>query len=160
MIIFRPFKVGDLIDAAGVLGVVEEIQVFTTQLKTPDNKTIIIPNAKLTADNITNFSTKATRRVDLVCGIGYGDDIDKAKKTVADVLAQDERILKDPPPTIGVVELGDSSVNFVVRPWVKTADYWNVYFDTTENIKKRFDAEGISIPFPQRDVHLYEHKTG
>jgi small conductance mechanosensitive channel len=160
MIIFRPFKVGDLIEAAGVLGVVEEIQVFTTHLKTPDNKTIIIPNAKLTADNITNFTTKATRRVDLVCGIGYSDDIDKAKKVIADILAQDERILKDPPPTIAVVELADSSVNFVVRPWVKTADYWNVYFDTTENIKKRFDAEGISIPFPQRDVHVYEHKTG
>ena len=160
MIIFRPFKVGDLIEAAGVLGVVEEIQVFTTQLKTPDNKTIIIPNAKLTADNITNFTAKATRRVDLVCGIGYGDDIEKVKKVLSDILAQDERILKDPPPTIAVVELADSSVNFVVRPWVKTADYWNVYFDTTENIKKRFDSEGINIPFPQRDVHLYEHKTG
>ena len=160
MIIFRPFKVGDLIEAAGVLGVVEEIQVFTTQLKTPDNKTIIIPNAKLTSDNITNFTTKATRRVDLVCGIGYGDDIDKAKKVLTDIIAQDERILKDPAPTIAVVELADSSVNFVVRPWVKTADYWNVYFDTTENIKKRFDAEGVNIPFPQRDVHVYEHKTG
>jgi len=159
MIIFRPFKVGDVIEAAGVLGVVEEIQVFTTQLKTPDNKTIIIPNAKLTSDNITNFSTKATRRVDLVCGIGYGDDIDKAKKVLTDIVAQDERILKDPAPTIAVVELADSSVNFVVRPWVKTADYWNVYFDTTENIKKRFDAEGVNIPFPQRDVHVYEHKT-
>ena len=160
MIIFRPFKVGDLIEAAGVLGVVEEIQVFTTQLKTQDNKTIIIPNAKLTADNITNFTAKATRRVDLVCGIGYGDDIEKANKVLADILAQDERILKDPSPTIAVVELADISVNFVVRPWVKTADYWNVYFDTTENIKKRFDSEGINIPFPQRDVHLYEHKTG
>lgn len=158
MIIFRPFKVGDFIEGAGVMGTVEEIQVFTTQLKTPDNKTVIIPNSKLTADNITNFSTKETRRVDLVCSIGYGDDIDKAKKVIADILAEDERILKDPPPTIGLVELADSSVNFAVRPWVKTADYWNVYFDTTEKIKKRFDAEGISIPFPQRDVHVYEHK--
>lgn len=160
MIIFRPFKVGDVIEAAGVLGIVEEIQVFTTKLRSPDNKTIIIPNAKLTADNITNFSTKDTRRVDLVCGIGYGDDIDKAKNVIAGILHNDERVLKDPAPTIGVVELGDSSVNIVVRPWVKTGDYWNVYFDTTENIKKRFDQEGISIPFPQRDVHLYEHKTG
>ena len=159
MIIFRPFKVGDFIEGAGVMGTVEEIQVFTTLLKTPDNKVIIIPNAKLTADNITNFSAKDTRRVDLVCGIGYSDDIDKAKKVIADVLAEDERILKDPPPTIGVVELADSSVNFAVRPWVKTAEYWNVYFDTTEQIKKRFDTEGISIPFPQRDVHIYEHKT-
>lgn len=158
MIIFRPFKVGDYIEGAGVAGTVEEIQIFTTQLKTPDNKIIIIPNAKLTADNITNYSTKETRRVDLVVCIGYGDDIDNAKKVIAGLLAEDERILKDPPPTIGVVELADSSVNFVVRPWVKSADYWNVHFDVTENIKKRFDAEGISIPFPQQDVHLYEQK--
>ena len=158
MIIFRPFKVGDFIEGAGVMGTVEEIQVFTTQLKTPDNKVIIIPNAKLTADNITNFSAKETRRVDLKFGISYGDDIDKAKGILADILSKDGRILKDPPPVIGLVELGDSSVNFAVRPWVKTVDYWNVYFDTTETVKKRFDSEGISIPFPQRDVHLYEHK--
>lgn len=158
MIIFRPFKVGDYIEGAGVAGTVEEIQIFTTQLKTPDNRTIIIPNAKLTADNITNYTTKETRRVDLVVCIGYGDDIDNAKKVIAGLLAQDERILKDPPPTIGVIELADSSVNFVVRPWVKSEDYWNVYFDITENIKKRFDVERISIPFPQQDVHLYEHK--
>lgn len=158
MIIFRPFKVGDYIEGAGVAGTVEEIQIFTTQLKTPDNRTIIIPNAKLTADNITNYTTKETRRVDLVVCIGYGDDIDNAKKVIAGLLAQDERILKDPPSTIGVIELADSSVNFVVRPWVKSEDYWNVYFDITENIKKRFDVEGISIPFPQQDVHLYEHE--
>ena len=119
---------------------------------------IIIPNAKLTSDNITNYSAKETRRVDLVCGIGYEDDIDKAKKALNDLITSDERILKDPAPTVAVVEMADSSVNFVVRPWVKTADYWNVYFDTTESIKKRFDKEGISIPFPQRDVHIYEHK--
>ena len=158
MIIFRPFKVGDFIQCAGVAGTVEEIQIFTTQLKTPDNKTIIVPNAKITSDNITNFSTKETRRVDLVFGIGYGDDIDNAKKVISDLLEKDERIMKDPPPTIAVVELADSSVNFVVRPWVKSGDYWDVHFDMTENIKKRFDAEGISIPFPQQDVHLYEHK--
>ncbi len=114
IIVFRPFKIGDLIDAAGVLGTVEAIYVFTTQLKTPDNKTIIVPNAKLTADNITNFSTNETRRVDLVFGIGYGDDIDKAKELISNYLAQDERVLKDPQPTIGVVELADSSVNIVV----------------------------------------------
>jgi small conductance mechanosensitive channel len=158
MIIFRPFKVGDYIEGAGVTGTVEAIQIFTTQLQTPDNKTVIIPNASLTADNITNWSVKGTRRVDLVMGIGYGDDIDKAKKIMADVLAKDERILKDPAPNIAVVELADSSVNFVVRPWVKVEDYWDVYFDTTENIKKSFDDQGISIPFPQRDVHMYEHK--
>ena len=158
MIIFRPFKVGDYIEGAGVAGTVEAIQIFTTQLQTPDNKTVIIPNASLTADNITNWSVKGTRRVDLVMGIGYGDDIDKAKKIMADVLAKDERIIKDPAPKIALVELADSSVNFVVRPWVKADDYWDVYFDTTENIKKSFDAEGITIPFPQRDVHVYEHK--
>jgi small conductance mechanosensitive channel len=158
MIIFRPFKVGDYIEGAGVAGTVEAIQIFTTQLKTPDNKTVIIPNGALTAGNITNYSAKGTRRVDLVFGIGYGDDIDHAKKVIMDVLAKEERILNDPATTIGVVELGDSSVNFAVRPWVKADDYWNVYFNLTENIKKSFDSQGISIPFPQRDVHMYEHK--
>jgi len=158
MIIFRPIKVGDYIEGAGVGGTVEAIQIFTTQLKTPDNKTVIIPNAALTAGNITNYSAKGTRRVDLVFGIGYGDDIDHAKKVIMDVLAKEERILKDPATTIGVVELADSSVNFAVRPWVTADDYWNVYFNLTENIKKSFDSEGISIPFPQRDVHMYEHK--
>ena len=142
-----------------MLGVVEKIQIFTTQLKTADNKTIIIPNAKLTDDNIVNWSVKGTRRVDLVMGIGYGDDIDKAKSVISGVLGEDSRILKDPPPMVAVSELADSSVNFVVRPWVKSEDYWGVYFDLTEKIKKRFDAEGISIPFPQRDVHVFEHKA-
>ena len=158
MIIFRPFKVGDYIEGAGTAGTVEAIQIFTTQLKTPDNKTVIIPNAGLTSGNIINWSVKGTRRVDLVMGIGYGDDIDKARTIMADILAKDERVLKDPAPKIAVVELADSSVNFVVRPWVKLEHYWDVYFDTTENIKKSFDAQGISIPFPQRDVHMYEHK--
>jgi len=156
MLIFRPFQVGDFVEGGGVMGIVEEIQIFTTQLRTLDNKTIIIPNAKITGDNITNYTKKENRRVDLVIGVSYKEDIEKVKSVVADVLNDDERILKDPAPTIGVLELGDSSVNFAVRPWVKTGDYWDVYFDTTENIKKRFDAEGISIPFPQRDVHLYQ----
>ena len=158
MIIFRPFKVGDYIEGAGVAGTVEAIQIFTTRLKTPDNKTVIIPNAPLTAGNITNYSTKGTRRVDMVFGISYGDDIDHARKVITEVLAKEERILKDPATTIGVVELADSSVNFAVRPWVKSGDYWDVYFNLTENIKKSFDSQGISIPFPQRDVHMYEHK--
>ena len=157
MIIFQPFKVGDYIEGAGVAGTVEMIQIFTTQLLTPDNKTVIIPNASLTAGNITNYSVKGTRRVDLVMGIGYGDDIDHAKKVISDVLAKDKRILKDPATTIGVVELADNSVNLAVRPWVKADDYWGVYFDLSENIKKSFDSEGISIPFPQRDVHIYKH---
>ena len=159
LIIFRPFKVGDFIEGAGVAGVVEEIQIFTTQMVTPDNKTIIIPNAQITSGNIINYSTKGTRRADMVFGIGYQDDIDKARGIISEVLSQDERVLKDPPVQIAVSELADSSVNFVARPWVKAEDYWNVVFDATENIKKRFDAEGVSIPFPQRDVHVYEHKV-
>ncbi len=159
LIIFRPFRVDDVIDAAGVIGKVEKIEVFTTQLKTPDNKTIIIPNSKLTADNIVNISAKPTRRVDMTFGVGYEDDLDKVKQVIESVLTEDERILKDPAPTIGLVELADSSVNFAVRPWVNAADYWDVYFDTHEKMKKRFDAEKIAIPYPQRDVHVYEHKA-
>ena len=157
LIIFRPFKVGDLIEAAGVFGVVEAIQIFTTQLKTADNKTVIIPNAKLTDDNIVNWTVKGTRRVDMVFGIGYDDDIDKARSLMADIIAEDSRILKTPAPQISVSELADSSVNFVVRPWVKVEDYWGVHFDLTEKIKKAFDANGVSIPFPQRDIHVYQH---
>lgn len=160
LIIFRPFKVGDLVEAAGVFGVVETIQIFTTQLKTPDNKTVIVPNAKLTDDNIVNWTVKGTRRVDMVFGIGYEDDIDKARSLMADIIAEDTRILKTPEPQISVSELADSSVNFVVRPWVKVEDYWGVFFDLTEKIKKAFDANDISIPFPQRDVHVYQHGGG
>jgi small conductance mechanosensitive channel len=159
MIIFRPFKVGDFIEGGGVAGTVEEISIFTTVLKSPDNKTVIIPNAKISSDNIINWTTKGTRRVDLVMGIGYADDIDKAKQIMADVVAKDDRVLKNPSAQIAMVELADSSVNFVVRPWVKAGDYWDVYFALTENIKKAFDANNISIPFPQRDVHMYEHKV-
>jgi len=157
LIIFRPFKVGDLIEAAGVFGVVEAIQIFTTQLKTADNKTVIIPNAKLTDDNIVNWTVKGTRRVDMVFGIGYDDDIDKARSLMAEIIAEDSRILEAPAPQISVSELADSSVNFVVRPWVKVEDYWGVHFDLTEKIKKAFDANGVSIPFPQRDIHVYQH---
>jgi len=158
MIIFRPFKVGDYIEGAGVAGAVEKVHIFTTQLKTPDNKTIIIPNAKIMGDNITNYSAKDTRRVDMVIGVGYGDDLKKVREILEDILAKDDRILEDPAPTIGVLELGDNSVNFAVRPWVKRDDYWGAYFDVTETVKRRFDEEGISIPYPQRDVHLYEYK--
>jgi small conductance mechanosensitive channel len=159
MILFRPIRVGDYIEGAGSAGTVEEISIFTTTLVTPDNKTVIIPNAAMTGDNIVNWTVKGTRRVDMVMGIGYDDDIDKAKQIMADVLAKDSRILKDPAPQIAMVELADSSVNFVVRPWVKASDYWGVYMDTHEAIKKAFDAQGISIPFPQRDVHVYQHQA-
>ena len=158
MIIFKPFKVGDFIEGGGTAGVVEEIQIFTTELKTPDNKQVIVPNAQMTSGNIVNYSAKGTRRVDLVAGIGYGDDIDKARGVLQSILDAEDRILKDPEPTIAVSELGDSSVNFVVRPWTTVDDYWGVYFSLTEAIKKQFDSNGISIPFPQRDVHVYEHK--
>jgi len=156
LIIFRPFKVGDFIEGGGVAGVVENIQIFTTQLKTADNKVIIVPNANMTGGNIVNWSATGTRRVDLTFGIGYGDDIDKAKALIAEVVDAEARVLKDPAPQIAVSELADSSVNIVVRPWVNSSEYWNVYFALTEAVKKRFDAEGISIPFPQRDVHIIQ----
>ena len=158
MIIFKPFKVDDYIEGAGVAGVVEEIQIFTTQLKTPDNKTIIVPNSKIMGDNITNYTMKGTRRVDFVFGIGYEDDIDKARQVIGSIIDSDERVLKDPAPMVAVSELADSSVNFTARAWTTAGDYWSFYFDTIEKVKKLFDAEGISIPFPQRDVHVYEHK--
>lgn len=156
IIAFRPFKVGDFVEAGGAVGVIEGIQIFSTQLKTGDNKTIIVPNAAITGGSITNYSTKDTRRVDLVFGIGYDDDIKKAKSLLEDIVNSDERVLKDPAPVIAVSELADSSVNFIVRPWVNSADYWGVYWDLTETVKLRFDAEGISIPFPQQDVHMHQ----
>lgn len=156
LIIFRPFKVGDYIEGGGTAGVVEHISIFTTQLNSPDNKTIIIPNAKLSGDNIINYSTKETRRVDMVFGVSYADDIEKVKRIIKSVVDDDSRILTDPPVTIRVVALADNSINFAVRPWVKSSDYWNVYFDLNETLKNRFDTEGVSIPFPQRDVHLIQ----
>jgi small conductance mechanosensitive channel len=155
MVIFRPFKVGDYIEGAGVAGIVEEIQIFTTQLKTPDNKKIIVPNAKMTGDNIVNYSANEIRRLDMVLGVSYDDDLDKVKTVLGDISTKEERILQEPAPTIGVLEFADSSVNFAFRPWVRTAEYWGVYFALTETIKKRFDQENITIPFPQRDVHLF-----
>lgn len=160
MMIFKPFKVGDYIEAGGTSGIVEDIGIFTCELKSPDNKKIIIPNAKLTGDNIVNYSAKDARRIDLVAGVSYEDDLDKVRKVLEEILSEDDRILDDPAPTIGVLELADSSVNFAVRPWVKTADYWDVFFATQEKIKKRFDAEGIAIPFPQQDVHLHQASPG
>ena len=154
MIIFRPFKVGDFIEAAGTKGTVHEIQIFNTIINTPDNVRAIIPNAKITDENIFNYTVNGKRRVDLVIGISYEDNLKTAKKIIENVLASDERVLKDPSSTVAVSELADSSVNFVVRPWVKAADYWDIYFDMTANIKLALDENGISIPFPQRDVHI------
>jgi len=158
MIIFHPFKLGDYVEGGGVAGTVEEISIFTTVLKSPDNKVIIVPNAKIAGDNIINYSVKDTRRLDLVFGVSYKDDLQKVKKVLYDIIENDERILKDPAPTVAVLELADSSVNFAVRPWVATGDYWTLFFDLKERIKERFDVENISIPFPQQDVHMYELK--
>lgn len=154
ILIIKPFKVGDFIDAQGYAGTVKEIQIFNTILTTPDNKTVILPNGNLSTGAMVNFSTEETRRVDLSFGIGYTDDIDKAKAILMRLLEEDDRVLKDPAPAVAVAELADSSVNFNVRPWVNAADYWGVYLDMQEKVKKTFDAEGVSIPFPQMDVHL------
>ena len=155
IVLFRPYKVGDWIEGGGVSGAVEEVQILTTVLKTGDNKRVIIPNSQIMGTTITNYSANETRRVDLVVGVSYSDDLDKVRRELESLVAADDRILKDPAVTIAVSELADSSVNFVLRPWVKTADYWGVYFDLTEAIKKRFDEVGISIPFPQQDVYLH-----
>jgi small conductance mechanosensitive channel len=156
IIIFHPFKAGDYIEGAGTAGTVESVHIFTTQLNTPDNRTIIVPNAKLTSDNIVNYSVKEDRRLDLVFGVSYNDDLQKVRDVIHRVLSSEARILPSPAPTVGILELADSSVNFAVPPWVKGCNYWPVYFDLIENMKKSFDAEGISIPFPQTDVHLYK----
>jgi len=159
VLMFRPYKVGDVIEAQGVMGTVAEIQIFNTILKTPDNKRIIVPNGGLSNGIITNFSAEPTRRVDFVFGIGYGDDIGKAKDIIAALVREDVRALQDPAPQIVVSNLGDSSVDITTRVWVNAADYWGLFFDLTEKVKLTFDQEGISIPFPQRDVHLYQENA-
>jgi small conductance mechanosensitive channel len=156
MVIFKPFKIGDYVAVGGTQGTVQEIQILNTVLNSPDNVRIIIPNAQITGGTISNFSTNATRRIDLTIGVSYDDDIKKAKQVIEGVLAADARILKTPAPTVAVSELADSSVNFVVRPWVKSADYWDVYFDTTAKLKTSLESNGLTIPFPQRDVHIKE----
>ncbi|MEN8671384.1 MAG: mechanosensitive ion channel domain-containing protein, partial [Ketobacter sp.] len=152
LIVFRPFKNGDFVDAGGVMGVVEHIGIFTTIMKTPDNKEVIVPNGQVYGGTITNFSARDTRRVDMVFGIAYDADIRQAKNILTEIVTNDERVLKDPAPVIAVSELADSSVNFVVRPWVKSPDYWAVLWDTTEKVKYAFDDAGIGIPFPQVEV--------
>jgi small conductance mechanosensitive channel len=156
IVLFRPYKVGDFVEAAGISGIVVEVQILTTVFRSADNKRIIVPNGQVMNGIITNYSANDTRRVDLLIGVSYGDDLDKVRATLTAVLDAEPRVLEDPPCTIAVSELAGSSVNFVVRPWVRTEDYWGVMFELTEAIKKRFDKEGISIPFPQRDVHVYQ----
>ncbi len=154
LILFRPFKAGDFVEAAGIAGVVQEISIFSTILHTGDNKRIIVSNNAVMGGTITNYSALPTRRVDLLVGVSYGADLSLVRKTLEEIAAADERVLKDPGITIGVSELADSSVNFVYRVWVNSADYWPTYFALNEAIKRRFDEVGIEIPFPQMDVHL------
>ena len=154
IIVFRPFKVGDFVEAGGATGTVEDVNLFSTIIAPLDNRTIIVPNAAIVGGNITNYSMKENRRVDHVFGIGYDDDLKLAKDTLMDMMMQDERVLKDPAPFVAVSELGDSSVNFTTRAWVATADYWDVYFEQIEKVKLMFDEKGISIPYPQMDVHM------
>lgn len=157
ILLFKPFKVGDFIEAQGHTGSVKEIQIFNTILTTPDNKTIIIPNGGLSTSSMTNYSTEPLRRVDWTVGIGYGDSIEKAREVLQKLADADKRILKDPEVFIGVSELADSSVNFAVRAWVKAEDYWGVFFDMNENVYNTFEKEGLNIPFPQMDVHLHKN---
>jgi small conductance mechanosensitive channel len=156
LILFRPIRAGDFVEAAGEAGVINEVGIFSTIMKSGDNKVIIIPNSNIMGGNITNYSMEATRRIDLVVGIGYDDDIRKAKEILEDIIGKEERVLKDPATTIAVAELADSSVNFVVRPWVNAADYWPTKFALLETIKLRFDEEKIGIPYPQMDVHIQQ----
>ncbi len=158
LVLFRPFTIGDVVSAAGITAKVEKITIFNTLFCSPDNQLIIVPNNKIISDIITNINAKDTRRIDLTVGISYSDDMAKTKEILDRLAKEDSRILSDPGPTIAVAELADSSVNLVFRPWVKTSDYWNVRFDLTENIKNALDEAGISIPFPQQDVHLFVDK--
>ena len=153
IIIFRPFKAGDYVEAGGAAGTVKEIRIFASILVTPDNRIITVPNGAIMSSNIVNYSEMPTRRVDMVVGVGYGSDLAKVKQVIASILAADDRVLEEPKPVIAVSELADSSINLIVRPWLKGADYWAVMWGTTETIKNRFDEEGIEIPFPQMVVH-------
>lgn len=159
LLTFRPFKVGDLVDAGGSMGIVQEIGIFVTTITTLDNVKIIVPNTAISGSTIKNYSALPTRRIDLVIGVGYGDDLNLAMKTINTVLSEESRILEEPAPQVAVSELGDSSVNFVVRPWVNSEDYWDVRFGLTKELKERLEAAGCEIPFPQRDVHLYHENA-
>ncbi|MCM8812854.1 MAG: mechanosensitive ion channel [Candidatus Omnitrophica bacterium] len=159
LIVLKPFKVGDFISAGGAMGTVEEIQIFNTILNSPDNRRQFVPNAKITGDSIVNFSAIERRRIDLVFSISYKDDMKKAKEVLLQVVNADSRVLKDPAPLVAVSELGDSGINLVCRPWVKPADYWAVYFDAVEKGKLALEKAGCTIPFPQRDIHLYQEKA-
>ena len=156
VLVYRPFDVGDIIEAGGVMGKVSEMSLVSTTILTFDNQKLVVPNNKIWGDVIRNVTAQRVRRVDMTFGIGYSDDISHAERILTDIVVSHEHVLKDPEPVIKLHNLGDSSVDFVVRPWVKTENYWNVYWDITRRVKEGFDEEGISIPFPQRDVHLHQ----
>ncbi len=156
IILFKPYRVGDFVEAAGVSGSIDSVQIFNTVLQTSDNKRVVVPNSQITNGVITNFSANDTRRLDLTFGVAYADDVDKVRNLLQSIAANCQYVLPEPEPLVALHTLADSSVNFVVRPWVKTADYWKAHFEITETVKKRFDAEGISFPFPQQDVHLHK----
>jgi small conductance mechanosensitive channel len=153
---YRPFDIGDLIEVSGVFGKVRSMTLVSTSVTTFDNKLMLVPNNQIWDNTITNATKSSERRVDMLFGIGYADDIGKARKVLDTILEEHPKVLATPEPMVRLHELGDSSVNFICRPWVKTADYWDVYWDVTRQVKERFDAEGISIPFPQQDVHFYQ----
>jgi len=159
IVLFRPFTIGDVVSTAGITAKVEKITIFNTLFCSPDNQLIIVPNNKIISDIITNITAKDTRRIDLTVGISYSDDMAKTKQVLEKLAKEDSRVLADPAPAVAVAELADSSVNLIFRPWVKTSDYWDVRFDLTEKIKNRLDEAGISIPFPQQDVHLFVKKA-
>ena len=156
MLIYRPFDLGDMINVAGMLGKVESMNLLSTQLRTPDNQLVIVPNNSVWGDVIINVTGITRRRIDMVFGIGYNDDIDKAQKILEEIVNGLDKVLKDPEPKVKLHELADSSVNFICRPWVKPDDYWDVHWDITREVKRRFDAEGVSIPFPQQDIHIFQ----
>jgi small conductance mechanosensitive channel len=160
MLIYRPFDTGDFVNVGGVIGKVESMNLLSTQLRTPDNQLVIVPNNSVWGDVITNITGITERRVDMVFGIGYGDDSDKAQNILEEIVGAHELVLQDPEPVVKLHELADSSVNFICRPWVRPENYWDVYWDITREVKRRFDAEGVSIPFPQRDVHIYQETGG
>tara|TARA_B110000438_G_scaffold162273_1_gene155481 strand:+ start:274 stop:1101 length:828 start_codon:yes stop_codon:yes gene_type:complete len=159
IVIFRPYKVGDYIEAGTNVGTVKDIQIFSTVLRTPDNKAIVVPNGSIMDGSITNYSEQPTRRIDIIASCSYEDDLDKVKQVLKTILDNEERILTEPKPQIAVSELAESSVNFIVRPWVNSSDYLPVMYSLLEQIKKTFDQEGISIPYPQSDIHIHEKKT-
>jgi small conductance mechanosensitive channel len=160
ILIYRPFDIGDIVDVNGAFGTVRYMSLVNTTIHTFDNQSVIVPNNQIWQNAIKNLTGQETRRVDMTFGISYGDDVEKAERILSDIVSSGDKVLKEPEPLIHLHELGDSSVNFIVRPWVRTEDYWETYWHITREVKLRFDAEGISIPFPQRDVHLYTHTPG